>query len=131
MDASNNPSLRIKKTTAISMVVVALIYDGTQAFIDIISFGFLGWIFNPIINVWSLMTFLFWFSLKGVSFIHPKKALLLGGVSTVELIPFINSLPTWTAGVIILIAQTYSEDMIRGTSKTGLKTIGGSLSKLK
>lgn len=128
-DLTKKPLLRIGVFTSTLMIVVALIYDGAQVLVELVTFGLGGWLINPLINIWSLMTFSLWFSLKGVSFARPSKALTLGGTSVAEMIPFINDLPTWTAGVIIILAQTYAEDLAGKFSPLAAKTLGHHLLK--
>lgn len=125
------PKLRIGPFVAGLMIAVALIYDGFQALVEIVSFGFLGWLINPIIDLWAFLTFFTWFTLKGSSFVRPSKALTLGATSIVEMIPFFNDLPTWTAGVIIMIAQTYAEDILASVSPATAQALGKVLNKGK
>jgi len=123
------PLLRIGAFTSVFMVVIALVYDGTQALIDLFTLGLLGWIINPLIDLWAFLTFFLWFNLKGVSFARPSKALTLGGTTLIEMIPFLNDLPTWTAGVIIMVAQTYAEDVVEKVSPATAKALGQNLAK--
>lgn len=123
------PLLRIGGFTAGLMIAVALIYDGAQALIELITLGFLGWLINPIIDLWAFLTFFTWFTLKGASFIRPSKALTLGGTTMLEFIPFFNDLPIWTAGVIIMIAQTSAEDIMVKVSPATAMALGQSLAK--
>ena len=110
------------------MVGVALIYDGTKAFVNLITFGFLGWIINPFINIWAQMTFLFWFTFLGVSFLKKgklqgTKVAAMGAPSIVGLIPLVDSLPFWTSGVVTNIAVVYAEDMIESISPKTLQVM--------
>ena len=127
--SDKKPLLRIGGFTAGLMVAVALIYDGAQALIELITFGFLGWLINPIIDLWAFLTFFTWFTLKESSFVRPSKALTLGGTTVLEFIPFLSDLPVWTAGVIIMIAQTSAEDIMAKVSPATAKALGQSLVK--
>ena len=129
MDEQKRPKLRISILTSGLMVTVALIYDGTQVLIELITFGFGGWIINPIINIWSLMTFYTWFKLNGVSYNKPGKILTLGVPGLMEMIPFLSDLPTWTAGVIMNLAQVNAEDLLAKVSPVGVKALGSALTK--
>jgi len=123
------PTLRIGVFTSGLMIAVALIYDGAQALIELITFGFGGWIINPIINIWSLMTFYTWFKLNGISYNKLSKISTLGVPAFMEMLPFINSLPAWTASVIISLFMTYAEDIVAKVSPTGAKALGSVLAK--
>jgi hypothetical protein len=125
------PTLRIGVFTSGLMIAVALIYDGAQALVELLTFGFLGWLINPLITTWSLFTFGTWFNLKGVSFIKPGRALTFGVTTLVEFIPFLNDLPTWTFSVIISLAQVYAEDVLTKYSPAGAKALGRNLAKPK
>ena len=84
-DATKKPTLRISVFISGLMIAVAGIYDGAQALVEIVTFGLLGWLINPLIDLWAFMTFFTWFSLKGVSFVRPSKALTLGGATFIEM----------------------------------------------
>lgn len=113
------------------MVILALIYDGLQALIDLLSVGSLGWLVNPFISFWSFLTFFFWFKLKGLSFMKPNKALTMGGSYFLELVPLLNSLPTITCGVIIMLGIAYSEDVAGSISPLAAQALGKALGKFK
>lgn len=113
------------------MTMVALTYDGLQAFIDLITLGTMGWLINPFINFWAFLTFGLWFSLLGLGFMKPNKVMTMGGSFLIEFIPFINSLPAWTVGVITLLAIAYAEDVVGSLSPAAAKALGGVLGRLK
>ncbi|MFA5001117.1 MAG: hypothetical protein WC531_02720 [Candidatus Paceibacterota bacterium] len=123
------PKLRIGVLTSGLMVGLALIYDGAQALIELITFGLGGWIINPIINIWSLMTFYTWFKLNGISYNKLSKISTLGVPAFLEMLPLVGSLPTWTASVIISLSMTYAEDVVAKVSPTGAKALGSVLAK--
>jgi len=125
----DKPKLRIGVLTSGLMVGLALIYDGTQALVELITFGLGGWLINPLINIWSLLTFYTWFKLKGVSYNKSGKVLTLGIPAFTEMLPFINSLPAWTASVIINLAQIYAEDIIAKISPASAKSLGSVLAR--
>ncbi|HPN89632.1 MAG TPA: hypothetical protein PLK22_02395 [Candidatus Paceibacterota bacterium] len=123
--------LRINLITGTIMVLVALLYDGVQALIDFISVGTIGWLTNPLISFWSFLTFFFWFKLKGLSFMRPNKALTMGGSYFLEVVPLLNSLPTITLGVVIMLGITYAEDVAGIISPEAAKALGVALGNFK
>jgi hypothetical protein len=129
--ADKKPVLRIGVLTSFLMVGLALIYDGLQALVEVVSLGFLGWLINPLIDFWAFLTFFTWFTLKGAGFVKPGKAITLGSSSFLEMIPYFNDLPVWTAGVIIMIAQTDAEDVVGKISPTATKALGKVLNPKK
>lgn len=130
-EGNNKPLLRVGAFTSVLMVATALIYDGFQALVDLITLGLLGWIINPLINFWSFMTFTFWFYLKGIRFVKPGKALTVGATTIIEFLPFLSDLPTWTAAVTVILAQTYAEDIVRQISPDSLQALNKVLNNSK
>lgn len=129
------PNLRIHPIIATFMIVVALIYDVFKIVIEILSLGFLGWIINPFINFWAQMTFLFWFTYLGISFIKPSKMrgariASMGIPSIVGLLPLVGDLPLWTSSVLTNLATIYAEDMVSTYSPQALQAMAGSLGKI-
>lgn len=127
----NKPKLRISPFVSSLIIGVAVLYDGLQALIDFLSFGLLGWIVNPLINLWAFLTFFTWFWLKDIHFYRLNRITTFGGTVFFEMLPFLNDLPTWTASVIILLAQTYAEDLAEGISPSSLKAFSSVLSTKK
>ena len=111
---------RINSVTAIFMIVVALLYDAVQAFLDFILIGLA---VNWILDIWAWLTFFIWFKLKGVSFANPKRAISLNGGFILELIPAVNALPIWTAAVIILVITVKTEDKLTSISPLASKAL--------
>lgn len=108
---------RINPIIAIFMLGTALIYDGSKAFIELITFGFLGWLINPFINIWATMTFWFWFTFLGVKFMKSGKMMgtkIVGmsAPSFIGLLPWVGSLPYWTSGVYVNLVAVYAEDLL-------------------
>jgi hypothetical protein len=132
----NSPNVRIGFVMSALMISVALIYDGLKALIDLITFGFIGWLVNPFINIWAQMTFFFWFTFLGVSFLKPGKMLgpkiaSMGIPSLIGLLPLVGDLPLWTSGVITNLAVVYAEDMVDSFSPRSLQTLAKGINKLK
>lgn len=109
---------RVDSITAILMIIVALLYDAVQAFLDFILIGL---VVNWILDVWAWLTFFIWFKLKGVSFTNPKRAISLNGGFIAELIPAVNALPIWTAAVIIMVITVKTEDKLASISPLAAK----------
>jgi len=130
------PKLRISFIMSIFMIGTALIFDGFKALLDLITFGLVGWAINPFINFWATMTFWFWFTYLGVSFMKSGKMLgakiaSIGLPSLIGLLPFISDLPLWTSGVIMNISIVYAEDMLEAFSPKTIQALSKSLSKFK
>jgi hypothetical protein len=121
--------LKISPMVAFFMIGVALIYDGIQF---LLSFIFMGWL----MSIWSQMTFWFWFSYLGVSFTKSSKLLgskiaAMGLPAIMGLIPVLDALPAWTAGVATNIAIVYAEDLLSAITPKTLRSMGNALSKMK
>lgn len=113
---------------AMFMLGTALIYDGAKAFIELITFGLLGWLINPFINIWATMTFWFWFTFLGVKFMKSGKMMgaKIVGVSApsfIGLLPWVGSLPYWTSGVYINLVAVYVEDLLEALTPQTLKVM--------
>jgi hypothetical protein len=77
------------------MVSVALFYDFLQIPLTPI---FMGWL----VSIFAGLTFYVWFKMRGVSFMSPKRAGILGGGFIIELVPLLNVLPAWALAVVLL-----------------------------
>lgn len=104
-----NRQERISNATAVFMVATALLFDGTQAFLEWILIGFA---VNWLINILAWLTFFVWFKFKGVSFMNLKRSVIFNGGFFLELIPLVAELPLWTATIIIMIIMVKLEDRI-------------------
>lgn len=127
---------RISPIIAMFMLGTALIYDGTKAFIELITFGFLGWLINPFINFWATMTFWFWFTFLGVKFMKSGKMLgaKIVGISApsfIGLLPWVGSLPYWTSGVYVNLMAVYVEDLLEALTPQTLSTMASIARKAK
>ncbi|MFA5022778.1 MAG: hypothetical protein WC385_02065 [Candidatus Paceibacterota bacterium] len=111
-EKKEKPKLRIGIFMAGLMIAVAGLFDLIQMGIELISVGFLGWIINPLFSFFACLTFFVWFGLKGVSYVKPGKAVTLGITTLLEFIPYVNDLPAWILGVIIVLAMVYAEDIV-------------------
>jgi|SRR3989344_9617789 len=85
----------LDNTTIVFMICVALFYDALQVLLALI---FMGWL----VSIFALLTFYTWFKIRGLNFVRPKRAGLLGGGFIIELIPIINILPAWTLAIVLL-----------------------------
>ena len=90
----------MKGTTAALMISVALFFDTIQFLLEFIPI--LGQILSSLIALVAFGTFYLWFKMHGLNFATPKRAGILGGGFIIELIPFLNALPTWTLAITLL-----------------------------
>lgn len=132
----NGLKLRIGFIMSIFMIGTALVIDGLKAFIELITFGVLGWAINPFINFWGQLTFFFWFTYLGVSFFKPgkmqgAKIASMAIPSIIGLLPWIDALPFWTSGVIINLAAVYAEDLVEPFSTETIKNVSIIINKIK
>ncbi|HBV01338.1 MAG TPA: hypothetical protein DEF00_03025 [Candidatus Taylorbacteria bacterium] len=100
------------------MLATALLFDSLQFGTDIMHvIPIIGTIAQSVadilISVWAWLTFYLWFKIHGVSFMQPKRFALLNGGALLEMIPIVNSLPAWTLAVLLLIATTRAEELIK------------------
>jgi hypothetical protein len=100
---------KIPNSTALFMIVVALIYDAIGAILD---FLLIGIVLNPIfVTPFGWLHFYVWFKRREVNFMDStKRAITMFLMGLFEEIPILNALPGWTVGVIILIIIVRSED---------------------
>src|SRR3989338_7369190 len=94
----------IKTVTSVFMIIVALLFDGVQALINLIPV--VGQVLSFFISVLSFLTFYVWFKMNGVTFAKPKRVLKFGGSFFVELIPILNILPALSLAVFMMISET-------------------------
>lgn len=115
----------LNNTTIALMVSVALFFDVLQW---LLAFIFMGWL----VSIFALLTFYTWFKMRGMNFVRPKRAALLGGGFIIELIPIINILPAWTLAIVLLAldskikkiaGQIPGGNMLNNIEKIGLKSL--------
>lgn len=94
------------------MIVVAFIYDATQAGIEFSMFGF-GFTVNWIISVWAWLTFYTWFKIYGVSFLNPRRGAVLNVGFLLEIFPWLAVIPSWTLTVLLLVLSVRAEDFVK------------------
>lgn len=107
----DKPDYRISWIEGGFMIGVALVYDLIQIGLEVIMLGF-GWTVNWVINIYAMLTFWFWFKLKGVSFVNPKRALFGSASIVIKFIPWLDALPTWTALTVTTIVSARTEDFL-------------------
>lgn len=112
---------RISPIIASLMIGLALIYDLIKF---LLSFILMGWI----VALWSFLTFWFWFTYLGVSYMKPSKMqgakiASLGLPAILGSLPLISALPAETLGVSTNIAAIYAEDILESISPEALKAI--------
>lgn len=113
----------IPPTTIALMFCLAGLFDAGQAILSLFAIGLA---ISPFISIFAGMSFWFWFSMYGVSFIEPKRltALLGGGVA--ELVPAVDALPFWI-GVVWYIVSTTKMNNIT----SNIPGAGGIMKKIK
>jgi len=109
----------LDNTTIALMICVALFYDALQVLLTPI---FMSWL----ASIFALLTFYTWFKIRGMNFVRPKRAGLLGGGFIIELIPIINILPAWTLTVVLLALDSKLKKVI-GT----IEGIDSKINKIK
>ena len=99
------------------MVTVALFFDVLQFLFGLIPLA--GFFLNLLVSFAALLTFWLWMTLLGVKFtsgaggLRTGAALGLGFFLEVIPIPFLNSLPFWTGGILLTIASARMADRAR------------------
>lgn len=108
-----NGERKINNVTFALMLTLAGIVDLIQfaiGFLDVIFIGTpINWLLIPFI--W--LTFYIWFKIKGVSFVKPKRGLLMGAAPLIEMIPLINMLPAWTLAVVLIVGSERAEELLQ------------------
>ena len=104
-----------KKERKISNIK-GVIMISTAGMIDFLQFvlGLLlvGAILNFFISFMALISYWLWFALNGISFTKNMRAVRIGmtlfGTAFAEIIPipFLNTLPFWTGGIIAIVIMT-------------------------
>lgn len=99
----------MKTYTIILMIGAALLFDLAQAIVGWIPF--VGNAAADIMSLFIFVTFFIWFGMNGISMITPKRLSALVGGGLVEMVPYLNILPAWTAVVIYLIGTTKIQEI--------------------
>lgn len=103
MEDTSTKEPRISGTQASLLVGAAVIFD----LISLIPA-----VGQAIATVGSIVVFSIWFLVLGVPLVSPKKLVAWVSAGIIELIPLISALPGITAGVILMIAITRTEDRL-------------------
>lgn len=95
--------------TATLLILVALGFDGIQAFLDLIIIGV---VLNWIVGIIAWLTFFIWLKSLGMSGGIKKDSefkmlIFLGAVFGFELLPLINALPGWTAFAVGVVVNEF------------------------
>ncbi len=101
----NTSKTGLKSWDPAVMIATALFYDGLQF---LLNFIFMGWL----VSIFAFMHFYFWFKIRGMTFMKPKRAIAMWGGFIFELIPILSSLPAWTATVTVLILDAKAKKII-------------------
>ncbi|MFZ2621219.1 MAG: hypothetical protein WAX85_01845 [Minisyncoccia bacterium] len=120
---------KIKDTTLFLMIAVALSFDFLQALIGWIPI--VGNIMSDLMSVFICLTFVFWFMMVGIK-ISQKRIMALVGGGAVEIIPFINILPAWTAVVVYIVGTTRIKELTAEHPKLarGAMAAGGKIKSM-
>lgn len=102
-----NKEKELKNHTIAFMIGVALFYDVLQW---LLAFVFMDWL----VGFFAFLTFYVWFKTRGLNFTTPKRVLTLGGSFMIEIIPFLSTLPAWTAAVTILALDSKIKKVVPG-----------------
>jgi hypothetical protein len=97
---------KISKVMSAFLVAVAVATDLIQYFVGFFAVGVvtipLVWIVNGFINIIAWLLFYIWFTMLGVSFVHPKKFLTMGTSFIADTVAG-GFLPAWTVCVLFLL----------------------------
>ncbi len=109
----------LSNVTVILMIITALFFDLLQF---LLSYIYMDWL----VGIFAGLTFFLWFLMKGIKLLKPKRLAALGGASIVEMvpIPFIASLPAWTAAVVYTALDSKIKAAIPGADMTKLGVNG-------
>ncbi len=94
-------------STMILMISTAIFFDVFIAIIDILdlfSFGLASLLLGSIIDFFALLTFVFWFKLKGGKF-GKVRSFSMGIGFIAKFIPVIDLLPDWTLAILLSFLQ--------------------------
>jgi hypothetical protein len=100
---------RLGTFQAVLLNATAIIIDALQLVLGLMIIGF---VLNTLITVMAWLSYFLWYKLLDISFIDAglRKAVLFMGTGLIEVIPFINGIPTWTLSVILMILIVRHED---------------------
>ena len=112
----------ISGTDFFLMLMVAIFFDVLTAI------PFLGILFN----IPAVLGFYIWFTIKGVSFTKPKRALSFVGVGIFKLIPILSIIPGWSGYTIKTYADGKSEAILAKVAGVagGVAGASGALAKV-
>lgn len=91
---------RISLTTLAFLSGVAFFFDMLQALLNV---ALVGLVLNFFINIIAWLTFYLWFKLLGISLIDSgiRKAAVMWCGMFLEFVPIFNTLPVWTATIVL------------------------------
>lgn len=108
---------KLSSTTITLMIGTALFCDFSQW---VFAFIFLDWL----VGFFAFLTFLLWFWMHGIKFIHPKhpaRIFAFGGATLAELVPLLAALPAWTASVAYIALSARIQEKIPVAATMALK----------
>ena len=106
---------RAHPTTFVLMLCVAIFFDVLQAVFLLIPL--LGWIFSSVISIFAWLTFYVWTSIKGWGLSDTLKQIIVNwAFPLIEIVPILNTLPTWTLKVVLSYSFLKAEDTLYNVS---------------
>lgn len=99
----------MKDSTKLLMMMTAGIVDFLQFIINFIPVA--GQIINSILTISTGFVFWLWFKLNGIPFNRKRTTWFMSGF-IIELLPFLNAIPTWTLSVGRMIASTKIQEIV-------------------
>lgn len=99
----------IKNITVFLMIFIAICFDFGQAIAGWVPI--IGNIFADIVSIYAFFTFVIWFYLNGIKMMTPKQFTSIMGAGAIEMFPYLNLFPTWTALVIYTIGTKKVQEL--------------------
>ena len=101
---------RINMLMLVLMIMVALVIEMVQVFLNLTVLLAIGGLY---VSFLGMTIFAIWFKILGVTFVGGRaglKIISLGTAAVIELVPFLNALPSFTLGVLIIALISRMED---------------------
>ena len=107
---------RVQSSDYVLMVSVAMFFDGLQIILSLIPW--VGWILSSVlVTPFAWLTFYIWTSIKGWGISDSiKQFIVQWALPFVEVVPLLNTIPTWTLRVILQLSFLKAEDTVYNAS---------------
>lgn len=115
-DAENNSGnkggeqTKMDKVFFIKALIAAILIDLIYFLVGLTGLG--DFVMAILVTAPATLFFWVWYKMNGISFNNPKRMLTGFGVSLDKFIPFLNMLPAFTAGVLIMYGSIKAEDQL-------------------